>query len=318
MKLVLLDTKAVASDDISMDCFKKYGEVDIYDRTPDNLVAERIGDAEIAFTNKTWISNQVINSCKNLRYIGIFATGYNVIEDISYAAEKGIVICNIPDYSTQAVAQHVFAHILEFYNKIAEHNRAVHNGQWETCPDFSFYYPTFELMGKTIGIIGFGNIGRQVAKVAQAFHMNVLVHSRTKKPELENDQLHFTDLNNLLEKSDIVTVHCPLTPQTEQLLNAERIGRMKSSALLINTARGPIIDEQALADALNQGKIAGAGVDVVSKEPILPSNPLLKAKNCQITPHIAWAGFETRERLMKIALDNLEAYLAGSPKNKIN
>lgn len=318
MKLVLLDTAALASNDLSLDVFQQFGEVDCYDRTPPELVAERIGTAEIAFTNKSLISNQVLDACPNLTYIGVFATGYNVIEDIHYAAQKGITICNVPEYSTAAVAQNAFAHILSFYNKIDEHSQSVHQGDWQNCKDFSYYFPTFELLGKTLGIIGCGSIGRQMAAIATAFGMKVLAYTRTPKPELEQQGIHFVNLDNLLQQSDIVSIHCPLTEQTEHLINRERLSKMKPTALLINTARGPIVEEQALADALNSGKIAGAGIDVVSQEPILATNPLLTAKNCHITPHIAWAGYETRSRLLQIAVDNLTAFLNSSPQNQIN
>ncbi|MDF2566843.1 MAG: D-isomer specific 2-hydroxyacid dehydrogenase NAD-binding [Oscillospiraceae bacterium] len=317
MKIVVLDGFAFAKN-IDLSGLKSVGEVTFYERTPPEQVVERIGDAQIIFTNKVVISQAVIDGCPNLKYIGVFATGYNTI-DTSYCKQKGIVVTNIPNYSTDAVAQHVFALILHFYSRVAESDTAVKGGAWQNCPDFCYLNtPIAELRDKTLGIIGFGNIGERVSKIALAFNMNVVVYSRTPKPEYENENLSFVSLDELLTASDIVTIHCPLVAETRKLINEQNIDKMKNNAIIINTARGPIVDEQALVQALNEGRIAGAGADVVSKEPILESNPLLSAKNCVITPHVAWAPLQTRQRLMKIAVENLVSFLDGNPINVVS
>lgn len=318
MKLVVLDSYCAVSNDLSLDCLAELcDEMTVYDRTKPDDVVNRIGDAEMIIVNKTVLSREVLSQCPNVKYIGLFATGYNII-DVEYAKERGIVVSNAPAYSTSGVAQLTFALIMHFYNLVYKHDTEVHHGEWENCQDFCFYDKRIqELYHKTIGLIGFGSIGKQVARIAQAFDMNVLVFSRTKYPEYENDNLRFVDFDTLLRDSDIVSIHCPLFPETMKLINEDSIKKMKSSAILINTARGAIVDEQALADSLNNGIIAGAGIDVVTIEPILKSNPLLSAQNCVITPHIAWAGKETRARLIEIVVDNVTSFLEGSPINNV-
>lgn len=317
IKIVILDSHTLAGNDLPLTDFNQFGEVANYNRTDPDQVVQRIGDAEIVLSNKTRITNEMIDACPNLQYIGILATGYNIL-DTAYAAQKGIVVTNIPSYSSRAVAQLTFAYLLQFANKVTAHDVAVKRGDWERCDDFCFYYPTFELWNKTIGLIGFGSIAQEVAKLAQAFGMEVLVYARHPKPKLETDRLTFTSLEDLLRRSDAVSIHVPLNDETQGMINLDRLSLMKQSALLINTARGPVVVEKDLAAALNAGLIAGAAVDVVSKEPIRPDNPLLKAKNCIITPHIAWASFETRKRLLGIAVDNIKAFLSGAPVNRVN
>lgn len=318
MKLVVLDSYCAVSNDLSLDCLKEFcDEMVVYDRTLPQDAAVRIGDAEMVIVNKTPLTRDVLEQCPNVKFIGLFATGYNII-DIDYCKERGIVVSNAPAYSTSGVAQLTFAFMVHFYNKVDFHNTQVHNGMWTNCQDFCFYDKSIsELAGKTIGLIGFGNIAKKVAKIAQAFDMRILVYSRTRYPEYENDDLRFVDFDTLLKNSDIVSIHCPLFPETRGMINKEAISKMKTNAILINTARGPIVDEQALADALNEGRIAGAGVDVVSKEPIRADNPLLTAKNCVITPHIAWAGKETRARLIEIVAENVKCFIEGNPINNV-
>lgn len=319
MKLVVLDSYACTSDDLSFESFGELAELTVYPATVKEQVAERIGDAELLITNKCIINREVLEQCPNLKYIGVTATGYNII-DIEACKERGIVVTNVPSYSTKAVAQQVFAYILHHANRVEKHHQRVMAGEWESCDYFCFYETGLrELDGKTIGLIGFGNIARQVTKLAQAFDMQVLVYTRTVTPQLKEafPEVEFIGLNDLLERSDIVSIHCPLTPQTEHLLGKEQLGRMKRDALLINTARGPIINEQDVADALNQGVIGYACVDVVSEEPIKGYNPLLKAKNILITPHTAWAPKETRQRLLRVVYENLEQYLNGNAINRV-
>lgn len=316
MKLVVLDSYAAVSNDLTLDGLNQFCDsLSVYDRTPPELTVERIGDAEMVIVNKTVLSKEVLSKCPNVKYIGLFATGYNII-DIDYARERGIVVSNAPAYSTAGVAQLTFALILQFYNMVDKHDRMVHEGQWQNCIDFCFYDRGIsELQGKTIGIIGFGAIGKKVAQLANAFDMNVLVHSRTVYTEYTN--VSFVSLDTLLQNSDIVSLHCPLFKETEKMINKQALDKMKSSSIIINTSRGGMVDEQALADALNSGKIKGAGIDVVSVEPILSGNPILTAKNCVITPHIAWAGKETRERLIGIVCENVKSFLDGKPKNNV-
>lgn len=318
MKLVVLDSYCAVSNDLSLDTLNQYcDKMTVYDRTKPEETVARIGDAELVIVNKTILSKEVLSQCKNIKYIGLFATGYNII-DVEYAKERGIVVANAPVYSTSGVAQLVFAFIMHFYNLVDKHDTAVHNDEWTNCKDFCFYDRSIsELYNKTIGLIGFGSIGKQVARIALAFDMKVLVYSRTKYSEFENDNLKFVGLDTLLSESDIVSIHCPLFPETTNLIDKSAIAKMKKTAILINTARGPIIDEQAIANALNLGDIAGVAVDVVSAEPIHADNPLLKAKNCVITPHIAWAGKETRARLIDIVCNNLCAFLQGEPTNNV-
>lgn len=316
MKMVILDGHTLNPGDLSFEPLKEFGSLTYYDRTPSQLTADRIGDAEIVFTNKTLIDGSIMDACPNLRYIGLFSTGYNVI-DIRHAAEKGIVVTNIPDYSTDAVAQHVFALILELTNRTAEHDARVQAGEWISSKDFCFYDRLTELSGKMLGVVGFGRIGQRVARIANAFGMHVLAHTRTPRPVPEGLDVRLVPFDTLLVQSDIVSLHCPLFEETRGMMNAEAFAKMKPGALLINTSRGPIVNQADLAQALARGIIAGAGLDVIDVEPMTVDNPLLGAKNCIITPHIAWAALETRQRLLDTVVANLKAYLAGEPVNVV-
>lgn len=317
MKIVVLDGCAANCGDISWDSIAKYGELKVYDRTDREDVVFRIGDAEIITTNKTVIDRGVIEACPNLRYIGVLATGYNVV-DVDAAAEHGIVVTNVPAYSTDAVAQFTFALLLELANRVGDHDRSVKDGGWIRSRDFSYSVaPTMELAGKTMGIIGYGSIGQKVSEIAHAFGMNVLISSRTKKELPEGGWIRWTERDELFAMSDVISIHCPLFPETAELINRDSIALMKKSALIINTARGGCINERDLADALDDGRIAGAAVDVISAEPMAADNPLLHAKNVIITPHIAWAPREVRRRLLDIAGENIGAFLGGKPINVV-
>lgn len=319
MKIVNLDGCTTNPGDLSWDGIKKYGDYTVYDRTSPEEIVNRAKGANALIINKTVITREILELLKpELEYIGLQSTGYNVV-DCQAAKELGITVCNIPSYSTNAVAQLVFAFILEITNQVSVHSESVRNGDWCRCPDFCYWKtPLTELMGKTIGIIGFGSIGRKVAEIAEAFDMTVIAYSPRPKDKGNLKSIKFVDLDTLLKTSDIITCHCPLTPETKGLINKENISKMKKSAIFINTSRGPVVDEQALADALNNGDIAGAGLDVLETEPAKAENPLLTAKNCYITPHIAWAAKETRARLLSILEDNLKSYIEGNPKNVVN
>lgn len=321
MKIVILDGYTENPGDLSWEGFEDLGELTVYERTPvndKNEIRKRIGDAEIVITNKTPLTQETIESCPRIRYIGALSTGYNVI-DIEAAKEQGIPVTNIPSYGTDAVAQFTFAMLLDICHHAAHHSQAVYEGRWSACPDFCFWdYPLIELAGKTMGIVGFGRIGQAVGRLANAFGMKVLAYAPHKRPELETEICHYVELPELLSKADVISLHCPLFPATEGMINKESIAMMKDGAILLNTGRGPLIVEQDLADALNSGRLYAAGVDVVSVEPIREDNPLLKAKNCLITPHIAWASKESRQRLMDTAVGNLKAFLAGEPVNVVN
>lgn len=324
MKIVILDGYAENPGDLSWEGFEKLGELTVYDRTPREDVEEilrRIGDAEIICTNKTLIGREVIERAPKLRYIGVLATGYNVV-DVDAAAERGIPVTNIPSYGTAAVAQHMMALLLEICNRTGHHSQAVHEGRWQRSEDFCFWdYPLMELAGKTMGIIGYGHIGKAAARLAGAFGMKVIACRRPGHSVLENvqdDGVSMVTIEELFERADVISVHCPLFPETEGLICRENISKMKDGVIIINTARGPIVQEKDLAEALNSGKVYAAGVDVVSTEPIRDDNPLLTARNCFITPHIAWASRESRQRLMDTAVDNLRAFLAGEPVNVVN
>lgn len=317
MRIVVLDGYTLNPGDLTWKGIEEFGELVVYDRTPENMVAERIGDAEIVFTNKTPITRDSIEKT-NIKFIGVLATGYNIV-DTAAAKEKGIPVTNIPAYSTASVAQMVFAHILEICQHVAEHSDAVIGGEWESNPDFCFWkYPLIELAGKTIGIIGYGRIGQQTGAIAQAFGMKVLATANHRNRALENENMKYAELEELLANSDIISLHCPLFESTKGIINKNTIAKMKDGVIIINTSRGPLIVEEDLAEALNSGKVYAAGVDVVSSEPIKGDNPLLKAKNIFITPHIAWAPKEARVRLMNIAVENLKAFLSGSPVNVVN
>ena len=317
MKIVVLDGYTENPGDLSWDSLGALGELTVYDRTPADKIIERIGDAEAVLTNKTPVSRQTIAACLNLKYIGVLATGYNVV-DVNAAKERGIPVSNIPIYGTAAVGQFAIALLLEVCHHIGSHNDAVHAGRWEGSLDWCFWdYPLIELAGKTLGIIGFGRIGQATGLVAKALGMKVI--ARDSCPNDAGAALaDYVDLETLLRQSDVVALHCPLFPETEGIINKNTIAKMKDGVIIINNSRGPLIVEQDLADALNSGKVYAAGLDVASTEPIKGDNPLLTAKNCIITPHISWAPRESRQRLMDIAVDNLAAFVNGSHRNVVN
>ena len=318
MKIVVLDGFTLNPGDLNWKGLEALGELTVYDRTPAEQISERIGDAEIIFTNKTPLSRETFIKHPNIKYVGVLATGYNVV-DTQAAKESGVIVTNIPTYGTTAVAQFTFALLLEICHHVWEHSESVKKGEWTKCPDFCFWnYPLMELAGKTMGIIGFGRIGRSVAAIAQAMGMKVLAYDSYKDASAENENIRYAEFDELLAKSDIISLHCPLFDSTKGIINKENIEKMKDGVILINTSRGPLIVEEDLASALNSGKVAAAAVDVVSTEPIREDNPLLKAKNCIITPHIAWAPKESRERLMNIAVDNLASFLKGKVINAVN
>lgn len=317
MKITVLDGHAANPGDVSWDAIKALADTFVvYERTPPELVVERIADSDCILLNKIQITKDVIAQCPSLKYIGVLATGYNVI-DTAACRERGITVTNIPAYSTEAVAQHVFAFILAFTNHVAAHSTSVHNGDWIKNPDFCYWLsPLTELNGKTLGIFGFGSIGRKVAQIAHAFGMRVLVHVHNESSYTGNEEAVSTE--TLFEQADFVTLHAPLTPETDKVVNAALLAHMKPSAYLINTARGGLVDEAAVKNALETNAIAGYAADVVLKEPMATDNPLYKAPHCLLTPHIAWAPRETRERLLSIAADNIKAYLAGNSLNVVN
>ena len=314
MKITVTDIDTVTRGDLSFDFLENLGEVEYYSVTAENEVAERIKDSDIVLCNKTPLNRNNLKDAKNLKYIGLFATGYNNI-DIEYCREKGITVCNAPSYSTDSVAQLTFALILELTNRVCDYRSLVDKGDWKKSRTFSMFpIPLMELKGKTLGIIGFGSIGTRTAEIALAFGMKVLAFNRSPK---SSQGVDFVDLDPLLSQSDIVSLHCPLNPQSEKLIDEKAISKMKQGAYLINTARGPIVDENALASALKSGKLAGAGVDVLCTEPMTEDCPLYGIPSCIITPHIAWAGLETRERLLGIVFDNIKAFLEGKTINNV-
>ncbi len=318
MKIVVLDGYVLNPGDLSWDDLKQFGETTVYDRTPPDRIVERIGAAEIVITNKCVIDRDVMEACPSMRYVGVLATGYNVV-DLDAAREQGITVTNVPAYGTGAVGQFAIALLLEICNHIGEHARSVREGEWTASPDFCYWKrPMIELDGKTLGIIGFGRIGRKTGQIAQALGMRVLASGSRKIPELESDTMRYVELDELLEKSDVISLHCPLMEKTRGIINRDSIARMKDGVIIINTSRGPLIVEEDLAEALNSGRVYAAGLDVVSAEPIRADNPLLKARNCFITPHIAWASLEARKRLLDIAVNNLGSFLAGTPVNVVN
>lgn len=321
MKIVILDGYTENPGDLSWEEMEKLGELTVYDRTPvsDQMeIIRRIGDAEIVITNKTPVSRAAMDACPNIKYIGMLATGYNVV-DYEAAKEKGIPLCNIPSYGTEAVGQFAIALLLEICHHIGHHDKAVHDGRWENNPDWCFWdYPLIELCGKTMGIIGYGRIGQSTGRIAQALGMKVLAYDTFQNPELESDTCRYADLDEVLGHSDVIALHCPLFADTEGIINKDTIAKMKDGVIILNNSRGPLIVEQDLADALASGKVCAAGVDVVSTEPIKGDNPLLNAPNCIITPHISWAPKESRKRLMDIAVDNVKAFLNGTLQNVVN
>ncbi len=320
MKIVVLDGYTLNPGDLSWAGLENLGTLKVYDRTSltdENEIMARIGDAEIVYTNKTPLTKTVLDACRNIRFIGVLATGYNIV-DVSAAKEKGIPVCNIPTYGTDAVGQFAIAMLLEICHHVAHHSDAVHAGRWEKNPDWCFWdYPLIELAGKTMGIIGFGRIGQATGRIAKAMGMRVVACD-----EYPNEQgraiAEYVELDALLAASDVIALHCPLFPSTQGIVCKKNIDKMKDGVIILNNARGPLVIEQDLADALNSGKVYAAGLDVVSTEPIKGDNPLLKTKNCIITPHISWAPKESRQRLMNIATDNLRKFLSGSPTNVVN
>lgn len=320
MKIVMLDGYTENPGDLSWEELGKLGELTVYDRTSyvdADIIRERIGDAEIVVLNKTPITKLTLDTCKNIKLIAVVATGYNVV-DYEYAAEKGIPVMNVPAYGTAAVSQFAIGLLLELCSHIGDHSKSVHEGKWQNSIDFCYWnYPMTELDGKTIGIIGFGRIGRSIGRIAKALGMKVLAYNPSQCDE-GREIGTYTDLETLLSSSDVISLNCRLTPENEGLICKENIARMKDGVMIINTARGQLINEQDLADALSSGKVAGAAVDVVSSEPVKAENPLLKAPNCIITPHIAWAPIEARQRIMDITVNNVKSFIEGNPQNVIN
>lgn len=316
MKIVILDGYTTNSGDLSWDSIKQLGDLTVYDRTGNDQIISRCQDAEAVLTNKVILSAEIISALPKLKYIGVMATGYNVV-DIEAARNRGIVVTNVPAYSTASVAQLVFAHLLNIASQVALHDSQVHEGKWVNSVDFCFYAaPLIELDGKQIGIVGLGQIGSAVARIAQAMGMKVAAYT-SKSQEQLGDGITKMSLEQLFATSDVVTLHCPLTPDTKYIVNAERLATMKPNAIIINTGRGPLVNEQDLADALNNGTIAAAAVDVLSCEPPKADNPLLSAKNCHITPHIAWASQAARTRLIATLASNLQAFINGNPVNNV-
>ncbi len=317
MNIVFLDAYTANPGDLSWSAFESLGSCSVHDRTPPELVAERVQDADIVLTNKALLPRAVIERLPKLRYIGVLATGYNVV-DVAAAAERGVVVTNVPGYSSPSVAQSVFALLLELTNRTGHQAQEVGKGRWAACPDFCFWdHPIVELHGLTLGLVGLGDIGQAVARIALAFGMKVLAARRQWSVAPPEGVVPAT-LEEVLAQSDVVSLHCPLTDSTRHLINPTTLGQMKRTAYLINTARGPLVDERALAEALNAGQIAGAGLDVLSMEPPAADNPLFGARNCFITPHIAWASRESRRRLIAMAADNVKQWLAGTTVNRVN
>ena len=318
MKIVVLDGYTLNPGDLSWAELEKLGEVTIYDRTPADQIIGRIGDAEAVYTNKTPMTRETMAACPGLKFIGVLATGYNVV-DVQAARERNIPVCNVPTYGTTAVSQFVFALLLEICHHAWDHNLAVKRGDWTRGPDFCFWnYPLVELAGKTMGIIGYGRIGQETGKIAQAFGMKVLAFDKYQNRELICDTMQYTDLDTLLQEADVISLHCPLFPDTEGIMNQNNLAKCKDGVIIINTSRGGLVVENDMAAALNSGKVSSFAADVVSTEPIAMNNPLLAAPNTILTPHIAWAPKEARARLMGTAIDNLKAFILGQPTNVVN
>ena len=318
MKIVVLDGYTLNPGDLSWDKLFNLGEVVLHDRTPADKIKERSLNADVLITNKTPLTEETINDLPHLKYIGVLATGYNIV-DTSAAKRRNIIVTNVPSYSTMSVAQLTFALLLELCHHVQKHSDSVMEGKWAESVDFcNWDFPLIELSGKTLGIIGFGNIGKKVADIATVFGMNIIAASRHETDQSERKNFRWAEINEVLAQADIVSIHCPLLPETKGLINADSLKRMKRSAFLLNTSRGPVVVEPDLADALNNGIIACAAIDVLSIEPPLKDNPLFKTKNCLITPHIAWATKEARGRLMDIAVNNLAAFINGKRVNVVN
>lgn len=317
MKIVVLDGYALNPGDLSWDGFKNLGDIVVHDRTSPQQILERSRDATVLLTNKTPVREEVINQLPQLRCIGVLATGYNIV-DVQAASSRGVVVTNIPDYGSYSVAQLTVALLLELCHHVQRHSDAVREGKWANSKDWCFWdYPLTELAGKTMGIIGFGNIGQKVGDIATAFGMKLLGTARNRSDQAHRRNFRWVEVPELLESSDVVTIHCPLTPETKGLINSHSLATMKRNSFLINTSRGPIVVDADLADALNRRVIAGAAIDVLSVEPPASGNPLFTAENCIITPHIAWATKEARTRLMDMAVKNLEAFIHGTPINVV-
>lgn len=318
MKIVILDGHALNPGDLSYDILKQFGDLTIYESTASEKEAvSRIGDSEIVLTNKVPITESMLAACPEIRLVCVMATGYNVV-DCQACARRGIPVANVPSYGTAAVAQFTMALILELCHQVGLHDRDVHNGGWKKADCFSYWLtPQMELAGKTLGIVGFGAIGKAVGRLGRAFGMDVLAYNRSQSEEGRRIG-RYVDLDTLLRQSDIVSLHCPLFPETEHIIDAVSISKMKNGAMLVNTARGPLVDENALARALNEGRLRGAALDVVSQEPIAEDSPLLHCDNCILTPHIAWAPVESRQRLLNTVAENIRAYLNGTPQNIVN
>ena len=317
MKIVVLDGYTENPGDLSWDEMKKYGELTVYDRTPAEEVVNRIGNAEVVFTNKTPITKETMDACPDFKFISVLATGYNVI-DVNYAKEKGIVVSNIPTYGTDCVGQFAIALLLEICHRIGHHDKAVKEGRWENAPDWCFWdYPLIELEGKTMGIIGFGRIGQAEGRIAKALGMNVIAYDLYPN-ESGRAIADYVTQDELFAKADVISLHCNLTPENAGLINRENIAKMKDGVILLNNARGQLVNEVDLVEALASGKVAAAGLDVVSTEPIKADNPLLKAPNCIITPHISWAPKESRRRIMDCTVENIRAFLNGKPVHVVN
>lgn len=317
-KIVVLDGYTENPGDLSWEGLERLGSLTVYDRTAEAETVGRMEGAAIVFTNKTPITKEVIEECPSLRYIGVLATGYNVV-DIAAAGKAGITVTNIPSYGTDAVAQYTIGLLLELCHHIGAHSDSVKRGEWTSCPDWCYWnYPLTELSGKTMGIIGYGRIGRRTAQIAQALGMKILAYDMVAPKEPETDNFRSCSLDELFRTSDVISLHCPLFPETKGIINKETIAKMKTGVLILNDSRGPLIVEEDLRDALNCGKVGGAALDVVSEEPIRPDNPLLEARNLILTPHIAWAPKESRQRLMDIAVENLACFLKGTPVNVVS
>lgn len=318
MKIVILDGYTINPGDISWSELEKYGDLTVYERTPKELIVSRIGDAEVVMTSKCILTAEVLSQCPNLKWIGVLATGYNMV-DLEYASSRGIPVTNIPAYSTDSVAQFTIALLLEICNRIGIHDDAVHSGRWQSAEDFCFCLtPQIELSGKIFGVIGFGNIGKRAAIAAEALGMKVLISSRYPDPAFATENILFTSLDELLAESDVISLHCPLTEDNRGFINQAAISKMKSGVILLNTSRGPLINEEDLAQALKSGKVYAAGLDVLSVEPPVAGNPLIGLPNCIITPHIAWNTKESRTRLISTAVANLETWLSGENINCVN
>ncbi|MDI9440806.1 MAG: D-2-hydroxyacid dehydrogenase [Bacillota bacterium] len=315
-KIVVLDGYTLNPGDLSWEGLEQLGDLTVYDRTSEDQIVSRIGDAEYVFVNKVPITRATLDACPNVKFIGVLATGYNIV-DVEAAKEKGIIVSNVPTYGTDSVAQFVFALLLEICHHVGHHSQAVFEGRWTTNQDWCFWdYPLIELAGKTMGIIGFGRIGRATARIARAFGMEVVAHDNYAAGD--TDGFRLVELDELLATSDVISLHVPLTPETKGLINKETIAKMKDGVIIINTARGPLIVEEDLKAALDSGKVYAAGLDVVSVEPIRKDNVLLTCKNVFLTPHIAWAPKESRQRLMDITVENLRQFMAGNPINVVN